>query len=106
MRVQRSTAAFHHGRRALDSDGGGRRGAALATAYGYDLTAIWQLYSCLAIVVLILAGFLLHNSWQASVLAASAGPELDALLRSPLPPHRLSAGSVLALLYLMVARPA
>jgi uncharacterized membrane protein len=85
-------------------------GAALALAYGYELTATWLLFSYAAFAVLILAGFLLHSPWQAKVLAASAapGPELDALLRSPI--HRIASGlsavSVLVLLYLMIARPA
>ena len=85
-------------------------GAALAVAYGYDLTASWLLCSYAAFAVLILTGFLLHSPWQAKVLAASAapGPELDALLRSPI--HRVASGlsavSVLVLIYLMIARPA
>lgn len=85
-------------------------GVALAIAYGYDLTATWLLCSYAAFAVLILTGALLHTPWQAKVLAASAapGPELEALLRSPL--HRIASGlsavSVLTLLYLMVARPA
>lgn len=85
-------------------------GAALAAAYGYELTATWLLCSYAAFAVLILTGILLHSPWQAKVLAASAspGPELEALLRSPM--HRIASGlsavSVLVLLYLMVARPA
>lgn len=85
-------------------------GVALAIAYGYELTATWLLCSYLAFAVLILTGALLHSPWQARVLAASAspGPELEALLRSPI--HRIASGlsavSVLVLLYLMVARPA
>lgn len=49
-------------------------GAALAVAYGYDLTASWLLCSYAAFAVLILTGFLLHSPWQAKVLAASAAP--------------------------------
>ena len=85
-------------------------GAALAATYGYKLTATWLLFSYAAFGVLILSGALLHSPWQAKVLAASAapGPELDALLRSPI--HRIASGlsavSVLVLLYLMIARPA
>jgi hypothetical protein len=51
----------------------------------------------------------MHSPWQAKVIAASVsgGPELDALLKAPA--HKianaLSAVSVLALLYLMTARP-
>ena len=85
-------------------------GMALAVATGYALTTPWLLGSYLAFAVLILTGALLHSPWQAKVLAASAapGPELGALLRAPI--HRIASGltavSVLALLYLMVARPA
>ena len=77
---------------------------------GWILTAAWLLFSYAAFAVLILSGALLHSPWQAKVLAASAapGPELDALLRSPI--HRIASGlsavSVLVLLYLMIARPA
>ena len=84
-------------------------GAALAGVYGLNMTAPWLLYSYAAFAVLILSGFLMHNPWQAKVIAASAapGPELDALLDSPT--HRLASGlsgiSILALVYLMTARP-
>jgi hypothetical protein len=59
--------------------------------------------------VLILVGFLMHSPWQAKVIAASAAPsaELDRLLHAP--SHRiasiLSALSIVALVYLMTARP-
>jgi hypothetical protein len=84
-------------------------GAALAGAYGFDMTAPWLLWSYAAFAVLIFTGFLLHRPWQSKVIAASAapGPELDALLQTPL--HRIasaiSAVSILTLLYLMTARP-
>jgi len=84
-------------------------GAALAGAYGFDMTALWLLWSYAAFAVLILTGFLLHRPWQSKVIAASGspGPELDALLNSPM--HRVasatSAVSILILLYLMTARP-
>jgi uncharacterized membrane protein len=84
-------------------------GAALAGAVGFDMRAPWLLWSYAAFAVLIFTGFLLHSPWQAKVIAASAspGPELDALLRSPV--HRiasaLSAISVLVLVFLMTARP-
>mgnify|MGYP001552041743 FL=1 len=84
-------------------------GAALARMYGFDMTAPWLLCSYVAFAVLILTGFLLHSPWQARVLAASAspGPDFEALLHAPV--HRiasgLSAASVLALIYLMTARP-
>jgi len=84
-------------------------GAALAHAYGLDLAAPWLLCSYAAFAVLILTGFLLHHPWQGKVIAASAapGPELDAVLNSPI--HRIasivSALSVLTLVYLMTARP-
>jgi len=84
-------------------------GGALAHAYGLDMTAPWLIYSYIAFAVLILTGFLLHNPWQAKVVAASAapGPELDTILNAPV--HRIasivSALSVLAIVYLMTARP-
>jgi len=84
-------------------------GGALAQAYGLDMDAPWLLGSYAAFAVLILVGFLLHAPWQARVIAASAvpGPELNKLLHSPV--HRLasilSAVSILALIYLMTARP-
>jgi hypothetical protein len=84
-------------------------GGALAHAYGLDMTAPWLIYSYIAFAVLILTGFLLHNPWQAKVVAASAapGPELDAVLNAPV--HRIasivSALSVLTIVYLMTARP-
>jgi len=84
-------------------------GGALAHAYGLDMTAPWLIYSYIAFAVLILTGFLLHNPWQAKVVAASAapGPELQALLNAPA--HKLasalSALSVLALVFLMTVRP-
>jgi uncharacterized membrane protein len=84
-------------------------GGALAQAYGYNMGAPWLLGSYATFAVLILTGFLLHSPWQEKVIAASAspGPELGALLHSPL--HRiasaLSAISILTLLYLMTARP-
>jgi len=84
-------------------------GGALAHAYGLDMTAPWLVYSYAAFAVLILTGFLLHSPWQAKVIAASAsgGPQLEALLNSPI--HRIasaiSAASILTLLYLMTARP-
>ena len=66
-------------------------GAALAHAYGLELTAPWLVYSYAAFAVLILTGFLLHTPWQAKAIAASAspGPELDALLHAPI--HRVRA---------------
>jgi len=73
------------------------------------MTAPWLIYSYIAFAVLILTGFLLHNPWQAKVVAASAapGPELDAVLNAPV--HRIasivSALSVLTIVYLMTARP-
>ena len=84
-------------------------GGALAHAYGLDMTAPWLLGSYAAFAILILTGFLLHSPWQARVIAASAtpGPQLQPLLQAPA--HRiasiLSALSVLALVFLMVARP-
>jgi uncharacterized membrane protein len=84
-------------------------GAGLAHAYGLDMATPWLVYSYIAFAVLILTGFLLHSPWQAKVAAASAagGPELDALLQAPI--HRIASGisaaSVLALLYLMTAKP-
>jgi hypothetical protein len=84
-------------------------GAGLAHAYGFEMTAPWLVYSYIAFAVLILTGVLLHNPWQAKVIAASAqgGAELEALLQAPV--HRIASGisavSVLALLYLMTARP-
>jgi hypothetical protein len=84
-------------------------GATLAGAYGFDMTAPWLRWSYAAFAVLILTGFLLHRPWQSKVIAASGspGPELDALLNSPM--HRvastISAVSILILLYLMTARP-
>jgi uncharacterized membrane protein len=84
-------------------------GAALASAYGWDLMAPWLLASYGAFAVLILTGFLMHAPWMDKVIAASAtpGPELAQLLRAP--SHRmasiLSALSVLALIFLMTARP-
>ena len=84
-------------------------GAALAHAYGLDMAAAWLIYSYVAFAVLILTGFLLHAPWQAKVVAASAapGPELDAVLNSPV--NRIasivSALSILTLVYLMTARP-
>src|SRR5689334_22265017 len=66
-------------------------GGALAHAYGLDMTAPWLIYSYIAFTVLILTGFLLHNPWQAKVVAASAapGPELDAVLNAPV--HRIAS---------------
>ena len=84
-------------------------GAGLAHGMGLVLTTPWLVYSYIAFAVLILTGFLLHSPWQAKVVAASAsgGPELEALLNAPL--HRIASGvsaaSILALLYLMTARP-
>lgn len=84
-------------------------GAGLARAYGLDMAAPWLLGSYAAFAVLILSGFLLHNPWQAKVIAASAsgGPELNALLQSPV--HRIASGlssvSILTLVYLMTAQP-
>jgi len=84
-------------------------GVGLAHAYGLDMSAPWLIYSYIAFAVLILTGFLLHSPWQAKVIAASAagGPELDAVLQSPI--HRIASGvsavSVLTLVYLMTARP-
>ena len=84
-------------------------GFALAYAYGYGLTETWLLCSYAVFAVLFLVGALVHNPWQAKVLAASAnpGPELEVLLSAPI--HRIasliSAASLLALLYLMTARP-
>jgi hypothetical protein len=84
-------------------------GAVLAHAYDFDLTAPWLIYSYVAFAVLIFTGALLHNPWQAKVIAASVsgGAQLDALLRAPI--HRIASGisaaSVLTLLYLMTARP-
>ena len=84
-------------------------GVGLAHASGLDMSAPWLIYSYIAFAVLILTGFLLHSPWQAKVIAASAagGPELDAVLQSPI--HRIASGvsavSVLTLVYLMTARP-
>ena len=81
----------------------------ILTALAGALATPWLVYSYIAFAVLILTGFLLHSPWQAKVVAASAapGPDLDALLNAPL--HRISsmvsAASILALLYLMTARP-
>jgi hypothetical protein len=87
----------------------GAVGAALAGAYGLDMAAPWLLGSYTAFAVLLLNGFLVHRRWQDKVIAASLspGPELDALLQSPL--HRIASGvsaiTVLTLVYLMTARP-
>lgn len=87
----------------------GIAGGALAHAYGYDPAAPWLLCTYAIFAILLLNGFLLHLPWQRRVLAASAspGPELEAALHAPV--HRIasivSAVSVLALLYLMTARP-
>lgn len=82
-------------------------GAWLAVTMGYDMTASWLLWSYAAFAVLILSGFLMHAPWHAKLIATPPGPELDALLKAP--GHRianiLSAISVLAILYLMTARP-
>ena len=84
-------------------------GVGLAHAYKLDMATPWLVYSYIAFAVLILTGFLLHSPWQAKVVAASAsqGPELDALLNSPI--HRMASGvsavSILTLLYLMTAKP-
>src|SRR3954462_3796866 len=84
-------------------------GAALARAYGLDMTAPWLLGSYAAFAVLILSGFLLHSPWQAKIIAASAapGPELQRLLHAPM--HRVasivSALSILTLVFLMTVRP-
>ena len=84
-------------------------GGALASAFGFPMTAPWLLGSYAAFAVLILSGFLLHSPWQAKVVAASAapGPELQALLHAP--SHRIasivSVLSILALIFLMTVRP-
>ena len=84
-------------------------GGALAAIYGLDMTAPWLLGSYAAFAVLIIVGFAMHAPWQARMIAASAsaGPELEAVIKSPA--HRiaglLSAASVVCLLYLMTARP-
>ncbi len=82
-------------------------GGALAAMMGHDMAATWLVWSYAAFAVLILSGFLMHAPWQAKVIATPPGPALDALLKSP--SHRianiLSAISVLAILYLMTARP-
>jgi len=84
-------------------------GGALASAFGWNMMAPWLLASYAAFLVLILVGFLMHAPWQAKVIAASAAPgaELERLLHAPA--HRiasmLSALSILALVYLMTARP-
>jgi len=82
-------------------------GGALAQAYGYDPAAPWLLCTYAIFAVLLLNGFLLHLPWQRRVLAAAPGPELDAALAAPI--HKIasavSAISVLALIFLMTARP-
>jgi uncharacterized membrane protein len=84
-------------------------GAALAQAYGLDMTASWLLASYAVFALLILTGFLLHQPWQGKVIAASRSPgaELDAVLHAPV--HRIASGvsaaCILTLLYLMTARP-
>jgi uncharacterized membrane protein len=84
-------------------------GGALAAAMGYEMGAPWLLGAYAAFAVLIIVGFGMHAPWQARVIAASAapGPQLEAVLKAPA--HKianaLSALSVLALLYLMTARP-
>ncbi len=82
-------------------------GGALAQAYGYDPAAPWLLCTYAIFAVLLLNGFLLHLPWQRRVLAAAPGPELDAALAAPI--HKIasavSAVSVLALIFLMTARP-
>ena len=87
-------------------------GGALAGAFQLPMNAPWLLGSYVAAAILILTGFLVHAPWQARVIAASApasptGPQLQALLHSPV--HRIativSAVSVLTIVYLMVARP-
>jgi hypothetical protein len=84
-------------------------GAALAGAYGMDMTAPWLLGTYVVFAVLLLDGFLLHLPWQRKVIAASVspGPELEGLLHAPT--HRVASGvsavSILILVYLMTARP-
>ena len=84
-------------------------GVGLAHAYGLDMSTPWLVYSYIAFAVLILTGFLLHDPWQAKVIAAAAsgGAELNALLQSPV--HRIASGvsavSVLTLIFLMTAKP-
>jgi len=82
-------------------------GAALVSMSGSDMTAPWLLWSYAAFAVLILTGFLMHSPWQARVIAAAPGAELDAVLKAPI--HRvavvLSSLSILALILLMTLRP-
>jgi hypothetical protein len=84
-------------------------GAALASHMGFDMGASWLVGSYIAFAILIIVGFGVHAPWQAKVIAASAspGPELAAVLKAPA--HKIanvvSALSILALLYLMTARP-
>ena len=54
------------------------------------MTAPWLIYSYIAFAVLILTGFLLHNSWQAKVVAASAaGTGAGCSAQCTRSPHRL-----------------
>jgi len=85
-------------------------GGALASAFGYNMTAPWLLGSYAAFAVLILVGFGMHLPWQTKVIEASAGAggaQLNAVLHAPM--HRiasiLSAISILVIVFLMTARP-
>ena len=88
-------------------------GVAVASAFAIPLTATWLLWSYAAFVVLFLSGVGLHSPWMAKVIAAAAASDgqksedLQALLRSPVSPlaSALSAASVIALIYLMSAKP-
>ena len=86
-------------------------GVAVASAFAIPLTATWLLWSYAAFVVLFLSGVGLHSPWMAKVIAAASdgqrSEDLQALLRSPVSPlaSALSAASVIALIYLMSAKP-
>lgn len=85
----------------------GLTGGALAHAYGYDPATPWLVGAYAVFVILILNGFLLHLPWQRRVAAASPGPDQAAVLAAPTTriASAISAICVLALLYLMIARP-
>jgi uncharacterized membrane protein len=87
----------------------GATGAALAGVSGIDMAVPWLLCAYAIFALLLFNGFLLHLPWQRKVIAESASPGtgFDALLNAPI--HRIasavSAVSILALIYLMTARP-
>ncbi len=85
----------------------GITGGALAQGFGFNPVAPWLVGTYILFVILIVTGFALHLPWYRRVVAATSGPMLDAALAAP--SHRIatviSGLSVLALVFLMVARP-